>query len=117
MIGETTPVGALDAARAGLAAVNGGAPVCIVTLVGHNATDAGDIVRRMLVFDSTTRGSLGSPDLDERAAHLGARALITGISSTTDIEHDGNTCTTTVDPQRTPDDLLIVGAGHIAIPL
>jgi xanthine dehydrogenase accessory factor len=39
------------------------------------------------------------------------------MSTTTDIEHDGRACTITVDPQRAPDDLLIVGAGHIAIPL
>src|SRR5439155_9657200 len=48
---------------------------------------------------------------------LALDALAQGLSNTVDIEHREHYFTVNFDPQRTPDELLIVGAGHIALPL
>jgi xanthine dehydrogenase accessory factor len=121
-VNDDAGVGLADAARAALDAHAGATPVCVVTALQRDTADIGP--RRMLVYASgEVRGSLGEGDLDAQAKEMAVRALVTGMSTTADIEleleleHGGARYTINVDPQRAPDELLIVGAGHIALPL
>lgn len=114
---DAADVHVIEAARAAVEAHAGGRPVCVVTAL-RRAEGDGSAPRRMLVYESgETRGSLGSREIEVQALEVAVRALTTGVSATTEIEHDGAHYTVHVDPQRAPAELLIVGAGHIALPL
>lgn len=72
---------------------------------------------RALVGPAGMEGTLGAPELDERAEEIGRAAIASDQASTTDIALEEGSCTLFAQPQRAADELIIVGAGHIARPL
>lgn len=109
------PLPITDALEAIAHALDGGPPVVVVTNIG-GAGLPGE--RLLLDADGTVRGTLGIDALDARAAEL-ARALIArgaGVALETVVMPEGE-ATLFLEAHRAPERLLIVGAGHIAVPL
>lgn len=107
------PLTPVDAAHLIAETRRGGDPVAIVTVIAGPA-----LGRRLALHHSedgtTTRtGTLGTTELDELASALGARALEAGEPMTE--EHDG--VTLYAEAHHPSEELVIVGAGHIAVPL
>ena len=101
-------VSAVAAARAALAATTGGATVAVVMSV------CGADVRRMIVQHDAVIGTL--PDaLHERGLEL-ARAALASTPAEPLVELVGD-CTLYVEVHQSREQLVIVGAGHIAVPL
>ncbi|MEX1182728.1 MAG: XdhC/CoxI family protein [Gemmatimonadota bacterium] len=111
MIDTVTPT---DAARAALSAAAGGQAAAIVAAIGR-----GGAVRRMIVrADGTSNGTLGGAPLDETALRLGRAALQGAGEPAVETVSLGNaTWLLYVETHRPPEQLVIVGAGHIAVPL
>lgn len=72
---------------------------------------------RVIVQDERIEGSLGTPDLDVEVAALGREAIRSRKAGTISIAADTNELQLFVEPHHPPDELVIVGAGHIARPL
>src|SRR5512147_1797724 len=116
----TLPPGAGDAARdpapigpaaAALGALAGGPAVCVV--LGLEGPAAG---RRLLCYADRVEGSLGDPALDDLAAGLARTALKTGERGLQRPDLAGSPALF-LDPVAAPDRLVVVGAGHIGVPL
>ncbi|MEX2571893.1 MAG: XdhC family protein [Gemmatimonadota bacterium] len=107
---------AADAARHVVEALAGGAPAAEVVVVasGSPRVPAGE---RMVVWEDRTAGTLGSPDVDAEAIRAAREALRSRAQSTTAIADETGAVTIFVEPHHPPDELVIVGAGHIARPL
>jgi xanthine dehydrogenase accessory factor len=104
---------ALDAARAALDAAAGGPATAVVLAVEGPA-----VGRRVLLReDGTARGTLGDPALDAAAAELGRRVLAGGPPILEAVPGTEPPTSLYAEAFRPPDELLIVGAGHIAVPL
>src|SRR5690606_32712732 len=113
--GMRAPLPITDALEAIAHALDGGPPVVVATNIG-GAGLPGE--RLLLDADGTVRGTLGIDTLDARAAELG-RALIArgaGVALETVVVPEGE-ATVFLEAHRAPERLLIVGAGHIAVPL
>lgn len=105
---------AADAARAALAATAGGSGVAVVILVG----DVPDTGRRLLAFrDGPVQGTLGNAHLDELGRSLAGRAFESGGVLTEAVQLSGHEVLLYVEVHRPPEQLVVVGAGHIAVPL
>jgi xanthine dehydrogenase accessory factor len=106
--------GSVDAARAAeaaLAALAGGPSVCVV--LGIDGTVAG---RRLLCFADRVEGTLGTAALDVAATGLAREALHTGERAMRRLDlPDSPACF--FDPVATPERLVVVGAGHIGVPV
>ncbi len=107
-------VTASDAARAALAAYEGGPAAAVVLRLDGAGTG-----RRLLVFETgERRGSLGSSALDAEATSLARRALearaASGGAEVVEVAEGGRLY---VEVHVPPEELVIVGAGHIAVPL
>ncbi|MBR9989746.1 MAG: XdhC family protein [Gemmatimonadetes bacterium] len=109
------PVTAARAAQAALDAAAGGSAVAIVALVQAGAP----VTRLIMRDDGVVEGSLGHAVLDEFGNRLAREAL-----SKPDPEPRVESVTVSdvpyqlyVEAHRAPDHLIIVGAGHIAVPL
>ncbi len=91
--------------------------VALATIVGGSE----HIGAKLLVFpDQTARGTLGLPELDERVRTDAQRAIWSGtasISSYTLSEKGNQQFDIFIEGFPPPPTLIIVGAGHIAIPL
>jgi xanthine dehydrogenase accessory factor len=107
-------VGPLDAARAAARALAGGPPVAVATGV-HPPALAG---RRLLLYaDGRSEGTLGDAALDE-AARRHARAALDGAPPALHrLPHGAGEAALFVEAHAAPEPLLVVGAGHIAVPL
>src|SRR5690606_27783614 len=81
--------------------------------------DGPDAGRRLLVLETgEARGSLGSPTLDAQAASLARQAL--GVRAATggaEVVEVAEGARLYVEVHVAPEELVIVGAGHIAVPL
>lgn len=107
-------IGALAAARAAVDALAQGINLAVVTVVEPEPW----IGRRLLVTTTgELRGSLGERTLDAEARRLGGEALTDGRTILREIEVPSGRATLYVEALRTPDSLIVVGAGHIAVPL
>lgn len=105
----------LDAAAAALEAHRGGAAVAVVTRI---PTEDGTPAARILVReDGTVTGTLGDGELDARGVELGRAALDAAAVRTESVEVGGREHLLYAEAHHPPDELLIVGAGHIAVPL
>jgi xanthine dehydrogenase accessory factor len=108
-------ISAAEAARAVLAVAAGAPPIAIVISI-----EPAGAVRRMIVPRAgDPRGSLGHAALDETALRHGRAALAQqahepGVETT---EIAGLTRLLYIEALHPPDHLVIVGAGHIAVPL
>lgn len=113
-VGAGDVVTAADAARAALTAYEGGPAVAVVLQL-----DGPDAGRRLLVLETgEARGSLGSPTLDAQAASLARQAL--GVRAATggaEVVEVAEGARLYVEVHVAPEELVIVGAGHIAVPL
>jgi xanthine dehydrogenase accessory factor len=108
--GAAPRLDALGAAKALVHARRLGQPVASVkSLAGDSAG-----VHVLVFMDGETRGTLGSPDLDAAARELGLASLASGQPALRELESGARLF---CEPQLTEDRLVIVGAGHIAIPL
>ncbi|HSJ14795.1 MAG TPA: XdhC family protein [Longimicrobiales bacterium] len=102
-------IAAASAASAALAAELGGPAVCVLLRV-----DGEQAGRRRLVWeDGRAAGSLGEAALDDAAGALAQEAFATGRPALRTL--DGRDIF--VEVHRAADPLIVVGAGHIAVPL
>jgi xanthine dehydrogenase accessory factor len=126
--GDVGSIAALEVARAALAAHAGGSAVAVVTVVpwspAGEANTAGAVDTRagspprLLVFENgDVRGSLGDSQLDQRAAELAHETLAGGLPAMRTVEHAGRRWMLYAEAHHGPPELLVVGAGHIAVPL
>jgi len=109
-----------DAARLALAADAGGPAVALITVVGAPERGAGaDALgrRAALLETGELRGTLGGGTLDARAVELGWRALAGEPPGAEQVDADGARFTLYAEARFPPEELLVVGAGHIAVPL
>ena len=108
-------VHAAAVARAILAALAGGPAVGVVTVVEG---PEGSVTRRLLYLeDGTRQGSLGHAELDNAAAGLAQRHLRSGGAATETVTTPAGSWTLFVEGHRPRERLVVVGAGHIAVPL
>jgi xanthine dehydrogenase accessory factor len=88
---------------------SGKAIACVKSVSGPGAGD------QLLVYDDgRTRGSFGSPALDVAAQKLGLACLASGQPALQNVEGDVRLF---CEPHMGAARLIIVGAGHIAVPL
>jgi xanthine dehydrogenase accessory factor len=108
-------VTAADAAKAALAAAAGGPATAVIA-----AIESGGAVRRMIVRDDgAVMGTLADALLDETGLRLGRTALATRDAAPTveTVTRGDENWLLYVEVHRPPEQLIIVGAGHIAVPL
>lgn len=109
-------VGPLQAAEAVLAAARGGSRVAVVLLLeGPTSTAAPGA--RLLLRDGITQGTLGDQALDRAAAALAEEVLRSGGPSTRTVRLKGGAATLYAEAHGPIERLVIVGAGHISVPL
>jgi len=116
MSGTAERLGPAAAARLALRALESGRSVTVVTLV--------DPLRaappRRVVVDGAGRGSLGDARLDAAADAAATQACAAGDANAADARRvriaDAD-ATLLLEPHLPQDELVIVGAGHIAVPL
>ena len=111
-----------DALAAIADALAGAAPVAVVTLVGGAGTPGARLLVRAHREDAhdahdEVAGSLGEAELDARALALATAALMRGGVSLETVAWSGGETTLFVEAHRAPERLVVVGAGHIAVPL
>ena len=116
------PLTAAQAVHLAREALDGGEPMASVTVIEWRPAADGTAPpvagARLAVWAGRTRGTLGDPRLDARAAQLAREALAgPGRVSSHEVETEAGVCVLYVEPHRPPPDLVIVGAGHIARPL
>ncbi|NJD09901.1 MAG: hypothetical protein FIB01_05460, partial [Gemmatimonadetes bacterium] len=104
-------IGAGEAAAAALAALEDGPPVCVV--LGLEGAAAG---RRLLCWEDRCEGTLGDPALDDVAGALAREALRTGERGARRPEL-ADAPLLFIEPVAPPERLVVVGAGHIGVPL
>jgi xanthine dehydrogenase accessory factor len=105
-------VGAAEAAAAALEAMRGGSAVAVVARV-----DAAGGGRRLLVReDGSVAGTLGDEALDWEGAALG-RELLVDEAAVGSREVGSPAVTLYGEAHRAPARLIVVGAGHISVPL
>ena len=108
---------AADVAGHVLSALSGGEPVAEAVVIASTVT-ACRVGSRILVWEERSQGSLGSESVDRAAEEHSRTALANRSASQATIEsEDGGTVTVFIEPHFAPDELVIVGAGHIARPL
>jgi xanthine dehydrogenase accessory factor len=105
-------VTAADAAAAALAVQETGESVSVILRVAENTPAS-----RVLVFaDGSVRGSFGDPALDAAALEL-AREISGGSALSRTITLGAVTHTLYLETHTPTERLIVVGAGHIAVPL
>jgi xanthine dehydrogenase accessory factor len=105
-------VGVADASRAALEAAAGGSSVACVLVTG-GPRHAG---ARLLVWEDGQVQGVLEPGLAEVGVALAREVLRQGGTRFETVQADG-AFTLFVEAHRAPEPLLIVGAGHIAVPL
>lgn len=105
-----------DAAARVVEALSGGAPVVEVVVLASDdpRIEAG---RRMIVRADGVEGGLGDDRIDEAVQAAARETLRTRKPRTHTVEVPGGTVSAFLEPHFPPDELVIVGAGHIARPL
>jgi xanthine dehydrogenase accessory factor len=110
-----TPLGPAEAAELAGAARAGGPPVAIVLCVSP-APCAGE--RIAVAADGAGAGSFSDPELDTIARAVARRALEHETAPFTEtVAVSAEPATLYVEVVRAPELLVVVGAGHIAVPL
>jgi xanthine dehydrogenase accessory factor len=101
-----------EAAQYIVAALGGGEPVVEVAVVASDSTST-QLGERLMVWEGGHAGSLGGTHLDEQAIDAAREVLRSRKARALDL----GLVSVFLEPHYPPDDLLIVGAGHIARPL
>jgi len=107
---------AAEAAEHVLRALEAGPPVAEVMVVASEVPGVTPGTR-MLVWEETALGSFGEIEADRAAILAGRDALTHRRAGTVAFKLGSASVSVFVEPHHPPDDLLIVGAGHIARPL
>ncbi len=117
-------IGPVEAARVVLEALAAGEAVAVATLVSATAPGAGRPGDRLLARERNERdgepeviGTLGDAALDAAAADVARSALDGAEPATHELVVGGETVRLFVEAHLPTDELLVVGAGHIALPL
>jgi xanthine dehydrogenase accessory factor len=96
-------------------------PVAMVTVVLAEGSLAGTLGRRAVIWELgqhvEVRGDLGLGTLEAQARDAAWKVLETRRSKLIDVEGESGRAQLFVEVQHRPPTLLIVGAGHIALPL
>jgi xanthine dehydrogenase accessory factor len=108
-----TAVSAGRAAAAARAVQQTGIPIAVVLLV----CDGVPAQRIIISADGAVEGSLGDPSLDGQAVSFAREALETGRPSSRTLHEDDSAILLYADVHVPVERLLVVGAGHIAVPL
>lgn len=109
----SVPISASDAAHAALQAASGGRAVAVVLVVTGKRAGA-----RVLVHeDGVCAGGTGDEALDAAAHEVARRVLRTGGTQLEEVQVGGEGYALFAEAHRAPERLVIVGAGHIAVPL
>jgi len=111
----TDPITVADAAHAALAAQAGGAAVGVAAAVDP----AGSVHRMLCTAEGGCRGTLGDRALDDLARSHAQRLLADPAAEPHFelVELGGRAWLLYVEAHRSYDHLIIVGAGHIAVPV
>jgi len=108
-------IGPLDVARRAREAVAGGESIAVVLCVEPAAHRGARIIR---TASSARLGTLGDPALDAAAFELAQRALQTREPAFTEtVRLSAGDATLYVESFHATEHLIVVGAGHIAVPL
>jgi xanthine dehydrogenase accessory factor len=108
---KTEPITAAEAAERALAALEGGAPVALVTVVAAPTEDA--VGWRLAVAADSVDGTLGPAELDEQAVDLARESLARRESRLHEVERPDGVWRLYVESHHASPELVIVGAGHI----
>ena len=93
-------------------------PVALATVVAATGKWVASVGRKAIVWlDQEATGTLGLADLDVRVLADARDALVYKYHKLLRYEIEGEILEVFVEVQRRPPTLLIVGAGHIAVPL
>ncbi len=96
-------------------------PVALATVVRAEGSLAGALGRRAVIWELgqcvETRGGLSLGSLEAQALDAAWKALETRRSQLVEVESESGRALLFVEVQHRPPKLLIVGAGHIAMPL
>jgi len=104
-------VSARDAARAALDAASGTTPLAVITAVSADAR----IVRVLVHADGTVHGALPDAALHAEVVAAARAALADAAAAAHTLERAG--WTILLEVFRATEQLVVVGAGHIAVPL
>jgi xanthine dehydrogenase accessory factor len=107
---------AADAARHVVEALSGGEPVAEVVVVASTSGEPKPGAR-MLVWRDRSAGTLGPAQLDEKVAIAARDVLRARKASQLKLDVGDEKVSVFIEPHHPPDELVIVGAGHIARPL
>ncbi|MEX2582484.1 MAG: XdhC/CoxI family protein [Gemmatimonadota bacterium] len=105
-----------EAAQHVVDALAGGEPVVEVVVVASEISDV-RVGERAVVWADRSEGSLGDGSLDDRMVAAARDALRTRKAGTAPFEVRDARVSVFLEPHYPPDELVIVGAGHIARPL
>ncbi len=108
------PLAITEALEAIARALDGGPAVVVATNIG-GAGAPGE--RLLLREDGVLQGTLGDASLDDRAAELAGALLARGGVALETVTSAAGETTLFLEAHRAPERLLVVGAGHIAVPL
>lgn len=101
-----------------LESIEANEPVALVTVIAADGDLAGPLGRRQLVWlDRDPLGALGLGSLDVQVLRQARERLSAGRSRTLDYQSEAGSVRVFVEVQQRAPTLLIVGAGHIAVPL
>ncbi len=92
----------------------------VITVIGQKGLEAGLVGQKKAYSASGEAGFLLLPWLEEKAAGLARSALESGVFKVVEIFHPGQpdrSATVMVDPYLPSPELVILGGGHIALPL
>jgi xanthine dehydrogenase accessory factor len=93
-------------------------PVALVTVIAADGNLALALGRRQLVWlDREPLGALGLGALEAQVLDDAQETLSAGRSRTFDYRSEAGSASVFIEVQQRPPTLLIVGAGHIAVPL
>ncbi len=111
-------LGPVEAAAAVLDALDAGDAVASVVLLSSSAPGAGEAGSRLLLSETgTVTGTLGDAALDAGALEAARAVLASGEAGTRQLQVGSESVRLFLEAHLPPDELLIVGAGHIAVPL
>ncbi len=111
-------LGAVEAAAAVLDALAAGDAVASVVLLSSSAPGAGEPGARLLLSETgAVTGTLGDAALDAAALEAARARLASAEAGTQELQVGGEAVRVFLEAHLPPDELLIVGAGHIAVPL
>lgn len=108
------PLGITDALESIARALDGGPAVVVATNIGGIGVPG---ERLLLQEDGAVHGTLGDASLDERATELARALLVRGGVALETVATGAGETTLFMEAHRASERLLVVGAGHIALPL